>query len=290
MDPSSAGRAARALELLHSGVYFAPDVASELAALGVDGPAAQYFGGRAAPLGAVGPGVVTATFYSFSPRLVASAVPAVWQSAEPAAIIAARLRGLDALHRRVLGQDVLDSAEMNEAADLATTAARAIPGPDGRPLYAAHADLPWPEEAHLRLWHALTLLREYRGDGHIAALQTAGLSGLDALVTHTATGIGFATDPARKLRGWSRDEWADAEKELRGRGLLDKRGELTGEGFEVRELVEDLTDDLAVAPWSALGDEGVERLLDLALPWRDAFVDAEVFPAGLFGPRYGDAR
>ena len=74
---------------------------------------------------------------------------------------------------------------MNEAADLATTAARAIPGPDGRPLYAAHADLPWPEDAHLRLWHALTLLREYRGDGHIAALQTAGLSGLDALVTHT---------------------------------------------------------------------------------------------------------
>jgi len=290
MEPSSAGRAARALELLHSVAYFAPEIPRELAAIGVDGPAAQYFGARSAPLGPVGPGVVTATFYNFAPRLIASAVPVVWEQAGPAEITAARLRGIDAVYRRVLGPEVVDSAEMGEAADLAATAARAIPGPEGRPLYAAYADLPWPEEAHLRLWHALTLLREYRGDGHIAALQTAGLFGLDALITHTATGIGFAAEPARKLRGWSRDDWAAAEQGLRERGLLNKRGELTGEGFEVRELVEDLTDDLAAAPWRALGDNGVERLLDLAVPWRDAVVDAGVFPAGLFGSRYGDAR
>jgi len=290
MEPSSAGRAARALELLHSVAYFASEVGGELAALGVDGPAPQYVGARSAVLGAVGPGVVTAVFYSFAPRVIESAVPGVWAVADPGSVVAARVRGVDAVYRRVLGQDVLGSAEMAEAADLASDAARAIPGPDGRPLYAAHADLTWPEPAHLRLWHGLTLLREYRGDGHIAALQTAGLSGLDALVTHTATGIGFASGPARKLRGWTKDEWSAAETGLRERGLLDRRGELTGEGFEVRELVEDLTDDLAVTPWQALGDDGVERLLDLALPWRDAFADAGVFPAGLFGPRYGDAR
>ncbi|WP_241386316.1 SCO6745 family protein [Rhodococcus sp. CH91] len=290
MEPSSAGRAARALELLHSVAYFAPEIGGELAALGVGEPAPQYVGARSAPVGAVGAGVVTAMFYNFAPRLIESAVPGVWTVAAPDAVIGARLRGIDAVYLRVLGPDVLGSAEMEEAAGLVSAAARAIPGPEGRPLYAAYADLPWPEPAHLQLWHALTLLREYRGDGHIAALQTAGLSGLDALVTHTATGIGFAPGPARTLRGWTKGEWADAEAGLRARGLLDRRGDLTDEGFEVRELVEDLTDDLAAAPWRALGEEGAERLLDLALPWRDAFVDAGILPGGLFGPRYGDAR
>ncbi|MEU5844293.1 hypothetical protein [Rhodococcus sp. NPDC047139] len=290
MEPSQAGRSARSMELLHSVAYFAPEIAGELTTLGVTEPVPQYVSSRSAAVGAVGAGVVTALFYNFAPRVIESAVPEVWAVADPESITAARLRGVDAAYRRVLGQEALDSAEMAEAAALAARAARAIPGPEGRPLYAAHADLPWPEPAHLQLWHALTLLREYRGDGHIAALQTAGLSGLEALVTHTATGIGFAPEPARRLRGWTKDEWAAAEAGLRQRGLLDRRGELTGEGFEVRELVEDLTDDLAVAPWRELGEDGLERLLDLALPWRDTFVDSGVLPDGLFGPRYGDAR
>ena len=77
---------------------------------------------------------------------------------------------------------------MAEAAELVSIAAQNIPGVDGRPLYAGWASLDWPTEPHLRFWHALTLLREYRGDGHIAALQTAGLNGLDALITHTRDG------------------------------------------------------------------------------------------------------
>ncbi|WP_068165906.1 SCO6745 family protein [Rhodococcus phenolicus] len=290
MDPHAAGRAARSLELLHSFSYFAPEVDDALGAAGVESGRARYFASRSAALGAVGAGVVTAVFYNFSPGLVASAIPAVWQSATPRDVVAARIDGVDAALRRLLGADAIASADMAEAADLAATAARAIPGPDGRPLYAAHADLPWPQAPHLELWHALTLLREYRGDGHVAALQTAGLSGIEALITHTASGIGFSEGFARTRRGWSEDEWASAASALRERGLLDGRGELTEDGFEVRELVEDLTDDLAVVPWSALGEPGVERLVDLALPWRDTVIDSGLFPAALFGPRYGDAR
>ncbi|MBH0122494.1 hypothetical protein I0Q12_24540 [Rhodococcus sp. CX] len=290
MDSHAAGRAARSLELLHSFVYFAPEVDEALGAVGLASGRVRYFASRSAALGAVGAGVVTAVFYNFSPRLVASVIPAAWQDAAPRDVAAARVAGVDAALRRLLGADVIASAEMAEAAELAATAARAIPGPDGRPLYAAHADMPWPDAPHLVLWHALTLLREYRGDGHVAALQTAGLNGLEALITHTVSGIGFSEEYARRRRGWTEDEWAGAASELRARGLLDRRGELTGDGFEVRELVEDLTDDLAAAPWAALGESDVERLLDLALPWRDTITDSGLFPATLFGPRYGDAR
>ncbi len=40
----------------------------------------------------------------------------------------------------------------------------------------------------LALWHAATVLREHRGDGHVAALVAAGLDGRQALVTMAATG------------------------------------------------------------------------------------------------------
>lgn len=290
MDPQSAGRTARALELIHSVGYFAPEVDVALGDTGLEGGRMRYFAARSAALGAVGAGVVTATFYNFSPRLVASAIPRAWQLATPDAVVAARLRGIDEALARILGAEVLDSPEMHEAAELAASAARAVPGPEGRPLYAGHADLPWPDAPHLVLWHALTLLREYRGDGHVAALQTAGLTGIEALVTHTAAGIGFSEDFARARRGWSKEEWADAETALRSRGLLDRSGALTDEGFEVRELVEDLTDDLAAVPWAALGEDKADRLTELALPWRDAIVESGVFPAQMFGPRYGDAR
>ncbi|MGX7732990.1 SCO6745 family protein [Rhodococcus sp. 2H158] len=290
MDPQSAGRVARALELIHSVGYFAPEVDAALGDTGLEAGRMRYFAARSAALGAVGAGVVAATFYSFSPRLVASAIPHAWRLATPEAVVAARLRGIDESLTRILGPEVLDSPEMREAADLAASAARAVPGPEGRPLYAGHADLPWPDAPHLILWHALTLLREYRGDGHVAALQTAGLTGIEALVSHTAAGIGFSEDFARARRGWSKEEWADAETALRSRGLLDRSGALTDEGFEVRELVEDLTDDLAAVPWAALGEDKADRLTELALPWRDAIVESGVFPAQMFGPRYGDAR
>lgn len=290
MDPAYAGRAARSLELLHSLAYFAPEVEAEFASVGLEGPAEHYVAGRAAALGAVGPGVAVATFYNFAPRLVEAVLPQAWQSATPSTVVAARRRGVDAALTRLLGADTVTSPEMTEAAELAASIARAVPGADGRPLYAGHADLPWPDAPHLVLWHALTLLREFRGDGHIAALQTAGLTGLEALITHTAAGIGFTERFARASRGWTGDEWGTAADLLRDRGLLDGSGDLTDDGFEVRELVEDLTDDLALAPWNAVGEQTVERLLDLALPWRETVVDSGLFRAGVFGPRFGDTR
>ncbi|RVW00479.1 SCO6745 family protein [Rhodococcus spongiicola] len=289
MDARLAGRTARSLELLHSLCYFAPEVESELVGVGLEPRRMTYFAGRAAPMGAVGGGVVAAAFYNFNPELIAGLIPRAWKLADPVEITRARYRGVDAAYRQLFG-DGVSSTAMAEAAQLAAIAAQAIPGVDGRALYAGYAGLDWPEEPHLVLWHSLTLLREYRGDGHIAALQTAGLNGIEALITHTATGIGFEKDFAQRRRGWDQSEWDAAAAGLRDRELLDEHGDLTDDGCELREVVEDLTDELAAAPWVELGEDGAARLVEVSEPWRRAVRESGLFPRSLFGPRYGEAR
>ena len=150
-----------------------------------------------------------------SPRRSSSSTPRSWprccrrRGRRPAPRRSSR-PGCAASTRRTAGcsaTTVATSPEVAEAAELTRTAAAAC-DPAGRPLYAAHADLEWPVEPHLALWFGLTLLREFRGDGHIAATLSAGLTGLEALVTHTATGTGFTEPAAKATRGWSEEQWA----------------------------------------------------------------------------------
>jgi hypothetical protein len=275
-----------ATNVLHSLIYFAPEAEQRFTAAGLEPGRMCYFAGRAAPMGAVGAGVVTATFYNFSPELVAAAVPRAWQLAAPAAVLQARLAAVDAALRRLLGPELIAAPDLVTLAGLAREAASACT-PEGRPLYAGHADLPWPDGGpHLDLWHALSLLREHRGDGHVAALTAAGLSGLEALVTHTATGQGFIPEFARASRGWAAADWDGAVAELTARGLLDDAGELTAAGLEVRATVERDTDRMAAPPWRHLGDERTEQVIQLGRQLSRAVVKAGAFPAdGVFARR-----
>ncbi|MEO5873437.1 MAG: hypothetical protein ABIS86_14405, partial [Streptosporangiaceae bacterium] len=226
------------------------------------GPAA-YLAGRAAPFGRVGAGVVVATFYNFHPALVAEHIPGVWDTASPETVLRQRLRITDAYLTRLLGNAAVASPELAEAAALALRATEGC-ARSGRPLYSANADLPVPEQPHLALWHATTLLREHRGDGHLIALAAAGLGGLEALVTHTATGTNWKPSFLQATRGWSPAEWAAAQERLRERGLLDAQGGLTEQGRELRRAVEADTDRLDLAPYLHLGAEGTRRLTELA--------------------------
>ncbi|GGF54545.1 hypothetical protein GCM10011519_30560 [Marmoricola endophyticus] len=284
MDPSTSGRTARSLEPLHALCYFSPDVDAAIMEAGVPKGRGVYFAGRAAAMGAVGPGTITATFYNFAPSLVAHVVPACWESTTPEKVVAARYRGIDTTYRRLLGDDLVASPEVAEAAELARTAAQACT-PEGRPLYAAHADLDWPTEPHLRLWHALTLLREHRGDGHIAALVAADLSGAEALVTHTATGKGFTVGAAQKTRGYSAEDWQAAVDGLAERGLMSTDGGLSDAGQALRKDVEATTNRLGDAPWEALGDEGTTRLAELGAPLVRTALGNGAFPDGVFASR-----
>ncbi|MFI1397386.1 hypothetical protein [Streptomyces sp. NPDC020681] len=253
------------LEPLHAVVYYAPEVFEEFAALGY-GTGERwptYFPLRAAPLGAPGARQVASAFYSFSPRKVAEHVPAAWDIASPDAVLAARLRGIGRAYRAIFGEKAA-SAEITEAAVLARRAAEAL-DTAGRPLAAANAALPWPDEPHLVLWQAASILREHRGDGHVAALLTAGLDPAEALVSFAA--VGAAPEETFASRGWSEAEWADARERLVKRGVLDAGGAVTDAGRALRAEVERRTDELAAAPWTALGDADRDRLAELLGPF-----------------------
>ncbi|MCF6523165.1 hypothetical protein [Streptomyces sp. JJ36] len=264
------------LEPVHATLYFAPEATAEAAALGYDTtdrwPA--YFAWRAAPLGRAGAGLVTATHFSFSPATVARHVPATWDTASPEAVLAARLRAVDRALRALLGDGVHDPA-LAEAAHLARTAAEAA-HPAGRPLAAANAALPWPDAPHLALWHAATVLREHRGDGHLAALLAAGLDGCEALVSFAA--IDAAPLSAFASRGWTEQEWTAARDRLAERGWVDADGRATERGRHGREEIERLTDELAAAPYRELGTDGCTRLAQGAEPLLGAVLAAGLLP------------
>lgn len=270
----------RAIDPLHAMIYFAPEAEEEFTAVGLRRGRMCYFAGRAAPMGAVSGGTVSATFHNFNPELVARHIPHAWTLATPEQILSARSRAADRALHRLLG-DTVSAPEVAEAAELAGTAAQGCT-PEGRPLYAANAELEWPEEPHLALWHAVTLLREFRGDGHIASLVTNGLDGLSALVTHTATGKGFTREGAQATRGWSEQQWATAEERLAATGILTERGELTSHGEGLRERIETATDYAATSPWLHLGAAKTRRLRDICKDLRSRIVSAGAFPADLF--------
>ena len=280
-DPALIGRAHRAVDPLHSHIYFAPETDERLAGVGLRPGRMVYFAGRAAPMGPVGAGVVTATFYNFSPSLVGHMIPRAWTLASPEQVLAARLEAARASLTRLLGGEAAASPEVAELAGLLRDACSALT-PEGRPLYAGHADLPWPEEPLLQLWHGATLLREHRGDGHIAALLHAGLSGLEALITHSATGRGFTEAAAKATRGWKDEEWAAACAALADRGLLDDAG-LTAEGEELRSRIEMHTDALAADPWLSLGAEKTGRVVELGKGLSRRLTESGAFGQGIFG-------
>ncbi|QIP86119.1 hypothetical protein GLX30_21105 [Streptomyces sp. Tu 2975] len=249
------------LEPLHAVLYYSPQAFEEAAALGyrTDERWPSYFAWRAAPLGEAGAVQVGSAFYSFSPAMVREHVPAAWRVAAPKAVIAARLRAADRTYRDVLGEAVA-SKELAEAAALARRAAENA-DPAGRPLAAAHAALDWADEPHVVLWQAATLLREHRGDGHIAALLSAGLDPVEALVSFAA--VGAAPVETFASRGWSETEWTAARERLARRGLLDADGAASAAGRELRADVERCTDEMAAAPWAALGPDDTDRLSEL---------------------------
>lgn len=260
MERGLARRLWKSIEAYHAVVYFAPEKKSAYDEAGLKGGWMGYFAGRAAPLGAASADLVTAIFYNFHPAMVRRAIPDAWSFSTPQRVLDARLTLVDASLRRLLGSAAAGPA-LADAAEACLRAAEAC-DPGGRPLFAANAALPVPDEPHLRLWHAATMLREHRGDGHVAALVCAGLDGCEAHLTLTATG-GARRGELQPYRGWSDEEWDAAAERLRRRGLLYEDGAATPAGRELRTWVEDRTDELALRPWVEAGSETAERALEL---------------------------
>jgi len=270
----------RLFEPLHAVTYFTPEAREHFEAGGLRGFWRGYFAGRSAPLGAVEAAPVIAAFFGFAPGMVARALPDVWSRATPEQALEARSAGAAAALGRLLGG--FPAADVAEAADLL---AEAVRGADtaGRVLAAANAALPVPEEPLAKLWYAATLLREHRGDGHVAALVTAGLDGAEALVWRSS--LDLHRDVLQPARGWTDEEWASAAERLRARGWLTASGAATQDAADAHRDIEEITDRVAMRPWQRLGEAGTERAAELLAGLADTAYSQlpQVNPIGLPG-------
>lgn len=251
-------------EPVHAITYFTPGAKSAFEAAGLRGFWRGYFAGRAAPLGAVGAAPVIASFFGFAPSMVSRAIPDAWTRAAPERALEARLTGSVAVLGALL--DGVPGERINEAADLLEQAADGA-DPGGRVLAAANAALPRPRDVTGRLWQAATTLREHRGDGHVAALVSAGLDGCEALALRAA--LDGTREAVQPYRGWTDEEWSAATGRLADRGWLDRSGGLTDEGRARHRAIEEATDEAADRPWDRLGPEGVARLTSVLTPVSD---------------------
>jgi hypothetical protein len=259
-EPRLARRFFDRFEPVHAVTYFSPESRAAFDGLGYRGFWMGYFAGRSAPLGIVPTDVVTALFYNFAPSRVARALPDAWEIASPAAALRAREdSAVAALRRYGLTDD-----GVQRAAELAAKAARSAPL-DGRPLFAANAALTWPTEPLALLWHAVTLLREQRGDAHVAVLAASGLSGRESNVLHAAAGR-VPPEMIMRARDYDDDQWRHYQDQLARRGLLDSAGALTDTGREFKQHIEDTTDVLALSGLDGLDDAEVEELFATLTP------------------------
>lgn len=240
------------------------------AALGLDF-LTGYVWGRASVLGEAEPAVAAAAFGVFEPEAVAGLLTAAREACSLADVRAAREQGAAEALREAIGDaDGLQetTAALHDAAVRADVA--------GRPLYAGAKSQAVPADPHAALWHAATLVRECRGDSHLAACVAARLSGLEANLL-TELWVGYAPLSYAGSRAWSPESMAAAQESLRARGLLD--GETLSEaGRAVREQVEQATDQAMAPVVDALGD----RLDDVAArcdAWGDALVERGWFPS-----------
>jgi hypothetical protein len=266
------------VEPVHVISYFSADARDAFEQAGLRGFWRGYFAGRAAPIGLTGAAPVVAAFFSFAPPMVARALPGIWDLISPADAITVRQAGAVAALRRLL--EVPDGAAapapIAAAADLLTERTTDL-GCAGRTLGAANAAVPVPSETLARLWQAATVLREHRGDGHIAALVAADIDAPEALAlragvdlaangSHSHVSAGWNRAQMQPARGWTDEEWDGAVARLAGRGLLRPDGAATQAGTELHREIEHATDVTAARPWAGLAASDADELARLLLP------------------------
>lgn len=252
----------RMVEAIHTPVYFTPEPQEAYAALGLRGYWRGYFASRSAALGEVDAATVGRLFGGFAPRMVERAIPEIWTHTGPQAVLTARSEGALA----ALGRLCAGLPEPRQAAD---ALARVVDNADydRRPLAAAHAALPRPDDALAALWHACTVLRELRGDDHLAVLAENDLPWPQPHLLLAST---RRLDPQqREHRGFTEQEWDAAAAELADRGL-------TGAvAAELVEVIEQATDE-RTAPVFAGVD--LPALASQLRPYAAATVVALPFP------------
>lgn len=283
------------LNSFHSAMYFSETVGREYAKHGLEPGAEATLAARSAPLGRVNAGVVSAAYYNYSHAYLSAQLPKLWEKVSPETMVQARFDAVTVFMVELF-ESREDIALLTEAAaELATAMTPVLAKMDfsGRVMALATADAlaaHTPNTAFEQLWDVATIAREFRGDGHVASLVTAGVPGIDALMLDVATGASFKPRAAQKTRGFTDEEWKSAQTRLAEAGLItvgaDERGfdlpAITDAGRDLKEQVEQLTDATVAAAWSALSDEEIEALVSPSRSLIKVLAQSGAFPATIF--------
>lgn len=260
------------LEAVHTVAYFAPHVLEVQQQHGFTDRSIGYVAARSAPLGMVPAEVVTALFYSFSHTSIARAIPDAYAIQAPSDTVSMTLGAVG----DVLGSLFADVHDLADIADEAYAAAMLHPLA-GAPLGAAWASVPVSPNPAVKLWQAATVIREVRGDNHIALLM---VNQLDPVEAHLSTR--GDTPKLREIIGQQRlitdDAFDDAVARLKRRGLLNPDGSLSAAGEAFRQQIESDTDRLMVDPWVAFGADRADALLERLDPLVARIIDAKLVP------------
>jgi hypothetical protein len=255
---ATARKAKDLLEPLVGMIYFVPEGPANYEKIGLK-PRQAYFCTRVSAMGTVPGEVVAATFYNFNPEMVIPQVNDGWTRTNAQEAAKARNQAVIESLSRLLADESGNLPDVSRALTLVKKACEGLQ-PHGRPLFAAYQGHPWPEDNDLlALWWGANLLREYRGDGHIAALLANEISGIEATLIAGAWSSRVPFPLLLKTRAWREEQVAEAYQGLAERDLL-RDGALTEKGRALRDEIENITDRLAVAPWQKLGDEAQEFL------------------------------
>jgi hypothetical protein len=270
-DPHETARRLRNLvEPLAAGVDFAPEAQPRYEALGLN-YFEGYFCSRSACLGKAPWSVVCAAFGAFKPAVVEQAVTGGWSKTGPEQLLEARRDGATEQLERLLGEPGTD---VQQATDILFSLTDGI-DPSGRMLYSGLSVLPVPDTPMGRLWRAADLVREHRGDGHIAAW----VSRTDSCEITVLTELAWGLQPGAYVftRGWDQEEVDAARARLRERGLLDDEGQLTEAGRTFRSEIEHDTDLAEREILDRLGDRAAE-LFSLIQPMAKTIVENGGYP------------
>jgi len=262
-----------ALEPLAMHAVWAQEVYDALAAHGLDF-LSGYVCGRGAALGEVPSSVVAAAFAVFPPELIDQLWTDGLAKLDRAELIALRNEGVAVSLRKVLG-DVTTEQEVLQVAETLERAAAVADGA-GRPLFSALRAAPVLADPYARLWRAADLVREHRGDGHVATCVAAGLSGCEMNII-TELWLGYSLGEYSNTRGWSREAHEQAVASLTVSGLV-THWEITEDGRAFRTRVEDRTDAAQRTLIRALGHQ-LAPVLEKVSAWSDRCIAAGTFPS-----------
>jgi hypothetical protein len=265
-------------EPIGANVYFAPEAHANYATLGLAGYGPGYFCSRGASLGKPSGLVVTATFGVFSPAVVVPAVEVGWSKTTPAAMLEARYAGATASLRRLLPD--IDLPQVERSVELLLRGLETAEGA-GHALYSGLRSLPFPADPIGRLWRCCDMVREHRGDSHIAVWTGAMVRPVEIqLMSDVLMGIPLKSFSV--TRGWTQEQMDTAIADMQAKGWLDGAGAFTPEGRAFRDRIEADTDAMEVPIVDAIGAD-LGELLGLLRPWAAAIMEAGIAGGGYPG-------